>query len=197
VSQERFDIYFAGELLPDHAPEAVRQWLGAQFKLQGAALERLFSGQPVRIKQGVDPDTAGRYRAAFRKAGALLDIRPAAAEATAPAAPPAAHAPAEQQGVATDPRDAGGTGPQLLPANTGSLEDCAEPVAAVVLPDIGHLTLDASGATLDERRPPPPADIDTEHLSAGPPNSGDLSDCVTEQPARPIPDISQLQLADD
>lgn len=195
MSQERFDIYFAGELLPDHAPEAVRQWLGAQFKLQGAALERLFSGEPVRIKQGVDLDTAGRYRAAFRKAGALLDVRPAGAQATAPS--PAPHAPAGQHQGASDHGQAGGAEPQLLPANTGSLEDCAEPVAAAALPDIDHLTLEVPGTTLDERRPPPAADIDTGHLSAAPPNSGDLSDCVTEKPARPIPDTSQLQLADD
>ena len=208
MSQERFDIYFSGELLPDHAPAAVRQWLGSQFKLQGEALERLFSGQPVRIKQGVDLDTAGRYRAAFRQAGALVEIRQVTGP-TAPAAAPAASPAADE--------------PELLPANTGTLEDCAaavEPMpipdisylgladpgpmeaaateaAARPLPDTGFLDLDTPGHPLDDTPEPAPADIATDHLSAQPANTGDLSDCVQDKPPQPIPDISTLQLADD
>jgi hypothetical protein len=192
VSQQRFDIYFAGELLPDHAPEAVKQWLGAQFKLQGEALDQLFSGQAVRIKQGVDMDTAGRYRAAFRKAGALLEIRPISPAGDAPPQPATA-APAQESTTAAAP----GSEPELLPANTGSLEDCAAPVAAAPLPDIGYMDLESPERPLDDTPPAPAAEIDTSHLSAGPANSGDLSDCVQDKPARPIPDISQLQLADD
>ena len=154
MSQERFDIYFAGELLPDHAPEAVKQWLGAQFKLQGEALEQLFSGQPVRIKQDVDMDTAGHYRAAFRKAGARLEIRPATAAPT-PQAPAAA--PPTQ---ATKPAGTVDKEPELLPANTGSLEDCAAPVDAAPLPDIGHMALEAPERPLDETPPAAPADIE-------------------------------------
>jgi hypothetical protein len=186
VSQERFDIYFAGELLPDHPADEVRQWLGRQFKLQGAALERLFSGTPVRIKQGVDMETAGRYRAAFRQAGALVDIRPVSIEAPPAVSPAAPGAPA---GITDEP--------ELLPANTGSLEDCAPEVPAVEIPDISHMALGSAGQPLDDSPPPPPADIATDHLSAGPANTGDLSDCVQEKPPRPIPDISKLELSDD
>ena len=193
MSQQRFDIYFAGELLPDHSPDAVKQWLGAQFKLQGEALERLFGGQPVRIKQAVDMDTAGRYRAAFRQAGALLEIRPADA-GQAPVHPPSAAEAPERP----SPAPQGDTSePELLPANTGSLEDCALPVAPMPLPDITHLQLDSPEQPLDDQAPAPPPVIATEHLSATPANTGDLSDCVQEKPARPLPDISQLQLADD
>lgn len=181
MSQERFDIFFAGELLPDHDPAVTRQWLGTQFKLQGEALERLFSGQPVRIKQDVDMDTAGRYRAAFRQAGALVDVRPAGTAAITP--PPA------------QPRT--DADPDLLPPNTGTLADCAPAREPAPLPDIGHLALDAPDRPLDDSPPPPPADIDTSHLSAGPANSGDLSDCAGDKPARVIPDISALQLTDD
>jgi hypothetical protein len=192
VSQQRFDIYFAGEILPDHPAEAVKQWLGSQFKLQGQALERLFSGQPVRIKQGVDMDTAGRYRAAFRQAGALLEIRPVI-DAPAPASP----APAPAAPAASQTAENSGDEPALLPPNTGSLEDCTIPVTAAPLPDISHMQLDSPEHPLDDRPPAPPADIATEHLSAAPANTGDLSDCAQEKPATPIPDISQLKLADD
>lgn len=180
MSQERFDIYFAGQLLPDHDPAAVKAWLGKQFKLQGEALDRLFSGQSVRIKQDVDLDTAGRYRAAFRQAGALLDIRPVGAAAPQPA-----------------PAGADSQEPELLPANTGSLADCAAPVADAPLPDIDHLGLAAPEQPLDDTPPAAAADIDISHLSAAPANSGDLSDCRQEKPARPLPDISALQIADD
>jgi hypothetical protein len=179
VTQERFDIYFSGELLPEQPVAIVREWLSRQFKLQGEALDHLFSGEPVRIKQGVDMETAGRYRAAFRKAGALVEIRPCTAAQAAGGEPDSAPE------------------PELLPANTGSLEDFAPEVAAAPLPDIGYLDLAGKDQPLDDTPPAPPADISTEHLSVGPPNSGDLSDCAQEKPPQPIPDISALDLEDD
>ncbi len=184
MTQQRFDIYFAGDILPDHAADTVKQWLGKQFKLQGQALERLFSGQAVRIKQGVDMDTAGRYRAAFRKAGALVEIRPTDADPIPNAAPPGNAADTDAE-------------PQLLPANTGTLEDCAPRVDAAELPDISHMDLAAGGSIIDDTPSPPAARIDTSHLSAEPAHSGDLSDCAADKPAQPIPDISRLQIMDD
>jgi hypothetical protein len=181
VPQERFDIYFAGVLLPDHPAETVKAWLGKQFKLEGAALDKLFTGNPVRIKQDVDMETAGRYRAAFRQAGALVEIRPVSATET-PSSPPAAPA---------------GNEPELLPANTGSLEDCAPQVASAEIPDISDMALGSPDQPIDDSPPPPAAEIATEHLSAEPANTGDLSDCVQQKPARPIPDISSLELSDD
>lgn len=180
MSQERFDIYFAGELLPDQPVATVREWLSRQFNLQGAALEQLFSGEPVRIKQGVDMETASRFRAAFRKAGALVDIRPVTA-----------------QEETDQPTQAGGDEPELLPPNTGTLEDYAEEVTAAPLPDIGYMDLAGQEQPLDDTPPPPPADIPTEHLSAEPPNTGDLSAYAEDKPPRPIPDISQLKLEDE
>lgn len=189
MSQDRFDIYFAGELLPDQDPQAVKQWLSSQFKLQGPALEKLFSGQPVRIKQGVDLDSAGRFRAAFRKAGALLEVRPAVASASTPQASPDAAA-------STAPHETTDE-PNLLPAHTGSLEDCALPVNPSPLPNIDHMDLAPPDRPLDESTPAEAADIDTSRLSALPANSGDLSDCVANKVIKPLPDISQLQLTDD
>jgi hypothetical protein len=179
VSQERFDIYFAGELLPDQPVATVREWLSRQFNLQGAALDQLFSGEAVRIKQDVDMETASRFRAAFRKAGALVEIRPVPSPETA------------------QPIPASGDEPELLPPNTGTLEDYAEDVEAAPLPDIGHIDLAGQEQPLDDTPPPPPADIQTDHLSAEPANTGDLSEYAEEKPSRPIPDISRLKLEDE
>ena len=90
-----YDIYFSGEVLEGQDPALVRQRIGRMFKAQDAALDRPFSGTPVRIKAGLGQETAIKFRVAFRDAGATVDIRragqpPAAAPAPAekPAAPP-------------------------------------------------------------------------------------------------------------
>ena len=90
---ESFDIYFLGEMLPDADPVRVRQGVAELFKIQEDKVGRLFSGKPVRVKQGIDVDTAGRYRGAFRDVGAHIQIVPAGApppEAISPAPEPAA-----------------------------------------------------------------------------------------------------------
>ena len=73
---QAFDVYFLGEILPESNPADVRRQVARLFKVQDDAVERLFSGKPVRVKQAVDVDTASRYRALFRDAGALLQIVP-------------------------------------------------------------------------------------------------------------------------
>ena len=59
------------------------------------------------------------------------------------------------------------------------------------------MALASADRPLDETPPAAPAEIDISHLSAQPAHSVDLSDCVQDKPARPIPDISKLQLTDD
>ena len=72
---QAFDIYFLGEMLPDTDPADVKRRVAKLFKVTEDAVDRLFSGKPLRVKQNVDAETASRYRAAFRDAGALLEIR--------------------------------------------------------------------------------------------------------------------------
>ena len=182
-----FDIYFSGKLLPDTAPEAARAAIGQLFRLEGKALERLFSGHPVRIKQGVDAEHAGRYRATFRKAGALVDIVPGGA------APPSQQAAERSSEAPTE----GGETLQLLPARSGSLEDCAPRVEPLPLPDIGWMQAEPPGSTLDETPPPEPRLIDTGGLNMSEAAAFTLEDCVTRPQPAPLPDISHLQLVDE
>jgi hypothetical protein len=217
---QTFDIYFSGELLADTPPERARSAIGRMFRVEGAALERLFSGQPVRVKSGVDVDKAGRYRQAFREAGALVDIVP---EGSPPPgrspAPPAEVPPADS---VEEPDD---EGMQLLPPRTGTLEDCAPRIEAQEIPDTGWMDLDAPGITLDETPPPPAAEIDTDRISnsgldapgtildetpAAPPAEIDtdglsmseaqgftLEDCVDSREPDPLPDTSHLALEEE
>ena len=166
-----FDIYFRGNTLPDEDPATVRQRVGELFKVDGEALDRLFTGKPVRVKKSVDVDTASRYRGRFREAGALIDIVPSG------------EMPSEIPSAATETgSEAASTSERVTDSGVAEtpLADLAEP-----------------GAILDETPAPPPADIDTSGLEALPPNTGSLEDCQQDKPPRPIPDISHLRLVDD
>ena len=168
---ESFDIYFLGEMLPDADPVRVRQGVAELFKIQEDKVGRLFSGKPVRVKQGIDVDTAGRYRGAFRDVGAHIQIVPAGAP------PPEAISPAPEPAAAESAPDAL---PPLVEVTEDSDFELAEP-----------------GAIIDHKQPPPQAEIDTSSLEALPPNTGSLEDCRNDKPPQPIPDISHMQLVDD
>ena len=187
---QNFDIFFAGKLAPNANLQETREAVGRLFKVEGQALDKLFSGTPVKIKTGVDVETANRFRKAFRDAGALIDIKP---QGQPPAAPETNTAAASSPGPAETTED---TGMTLLPPRTGSLEDCASAVAAREIPDISWMRLDLPGIDLDETPPPAAADIETGQLSMSAPNSGSLADCAPDIPAQPIPDISQLSMGE-
>jgi len=169
MAEERYDIFFAGKTLPGEDPLEVRRKVGTLFKAQDEALERLFSGTAVRVKAGVDQETAIKYRVAFRNAGALVEIQPANQTA-----PPGSLS--------------------LLPPNTGSLIDCAPGIEALPLPDISDYALSPEGAALDETSPAPPPEIDTSGLSLGPAGSGSLEEFHHSVEPASIPDIEHLQL---
>lgn len=173
---QNFDVYFLGETLPDVDPVTVRQGVAKLFKVQESAVERLFTGKPLRVKQGLDAETASRYRAAFREVGALIQIVPEGAPPPAPTTAPA---------------------PQAIEAEEIVLDASDVPAEADSGPAAGDFGLAEPGATLDHTPPTPPADIDTSALEALPPNSGSLEDCKVEKPRRPIPDISHLHIVDD
>ncbi|HEC16507.1 MAG TPA: hypothetical protein ENI99_08070 [Sedimenticola sp.] len=188
MSTERYDIFFSGQIMEGEDEAGVRKKIGAMFKASPEQLERLFSGKPVKIKSGVDLDKAVKYRVAFRDAGALVDIHPAASDAqTAQPQPATAKStkPAPDTGAVT-----------LLPPNTGSLIDCAPEIVAAPIPDISGISLAEPGATIDESEPPPPVDIDTEDLVLNPPRTGSLEDCRQAVEAMEIPDISALKIVD-
>ena len=168
---QSFDIYFLGEMLPDADPDTVRRGVAKLFKVQEDSVDRLFSGNALRVKQGVDADVASRYRSAFRDAGALIQI--VASGSPPPSAKPAAASPAPANSART-----GGSADRSL--SVGNAMGLAPP-----------------GATIDRAEPPPPADIDTSSFEALPPNTGSLEDCQVEKPHRPIPDIGHLSLQED
>ena len=188
---DRFDIYFRGKLLPDTSPQAARLMLGRLFAMDEATLDRLFSGKPMRVKAGVDADRAGRYRAAFRQAGALVDI---VSHGSLPPQPRTVAVPA-----AASPEPSASQAPdfELLPPRTGSLADCAPSVEPAPIGDISWMRLDAPGVTLDERPEAPEPAFDLSGLSMSEPGSFSLEDCAAPPPPADLPDISHLRLAEE
>ncbi len=207
MPSQTYDIYFSGQIMDGKDPAETRQQVGKLFKVDQKKLERLFSGTPVRIKNGVDEETAAKYRVAFRKAGALVEIK-------------ASNLTAESIEANNNTDQAGSSELTLLPPNSGSLIDCAPkitpqqlpdinhlsvaPAGSLIdcapeitpqpLPDIEHLSVASLGAILDESSKPEPLEIDTEDLDLNPANTGTLEDCKKEVEPYPIPDIRHLDL---
>lgn len=175
-----FDIYFLGEMLPDAAPDAVKAGVAGLFKVELGKVDKLFSGKPLRVKQGVDSDTASRYRAAFREVGALIQIVPTGSQP--PQVKGATHGTASSVAATT------------APASETPSKSTVTAHPAMAKPS---MSLAAPGAIMDESRPPPPADIDTSGLEVLPANTGSLEDCKIDKPHRLIPDISHLRIVDD
>jgi len=184
-----YDIFFSGTIMEGQNEAEVKAKVGRIFKAEGARLERLFSGQPIRIKAGVDLDTAVKYRVTFRDAGALVDIKPSDTSTDNGTQPP------QSSGSQPPPQPAeshtGTDEISLLPPRTGSLEDFAEKVTPAPLPDISGLSMDQPGITLDETEPPPPVEINTEGLSDA---IGSLEDYQLPVEPAEIPDISSITM---
>lgn len=175
-----FDILFSAKLIEGQDPAAVRERLRRLFKASDAHMDLLFSGKPVVVKKGVDIETAGKYRLAFRQAGALLEIR--TSDEVVQQSEPAANVPKTP-------------GLTLAPANTGSLEEFAPKLGPATLPDISGLDLSTTGADLDETPAPAPANIATGDLSMVESRDWTLEDCQPPPLPEVIPDIDDLELA--
>jgi hypothetical protein len=174
MPEERFDISFSGQLIDGQDPAQAREQVRALFNASDAQLQRLFSGKPVVVKKGVDLESASRYRAAFRKAGALIDIRPSPLQKLTTAAP---------------------THLDALPPNTGSLEEFAPRIEAAPLPNIDAIQLDMPGVRLDTTPLPPAAIIDTSEFAVVAGQDWSLADCQAELLPLPERDIAHLTLA--
>ncbi len=72
MSEARFKIVFAGELMPGASLDSVKANLAQLFKSDLNKIEHLFSGKPTALKRELSEDEADKYLAALRKAGALV-----------------------------------------------------------------------------------------------------------------------------
>jgi len=178
MSNNLFDIYFSGKLLPETDEAKARAKIGTMFKASDTQLAKLFSGESNVIKRNVNMDKAVKYRLAFREIGALVDIKPAGA-APKKASPPKPTSPHEpEEIVITAPVD---------PDDSDS--EFQEPLDV----RIAHLSLAPLGS--DVIMDPPiekVIDFDTSAFETLPLGQGSLEDCVIAEEPVSIPDVSHL-----
>lgn len=85
--EQRYHIYFSGEVLEGHSVANVRAKLGKLFNADAITLDKLFSGKRQAVKRNCDKATALKYKQAMESAGAKPVITAAQESAPTTAAP--------------------------------------------------------------------------------------------------------------
>lgn len=148
-----YDILFAGDLRTGADPDQVRASIQSLFKLSGAEMEKLFSGQPVALKRGLDLARAQQLRRLFLQLGAITWLTEQAG-AISERAPVIAKEPslAVMEGQAERP----GTEWVLAPMDDRPLEpEPTHPLAQIDISHI-HLVLGQDWSLVDCDRPAEP-----------------------------------------
>lgn len=186
--EQRYSIYFSGDVLEGHNVAEVRSRLARLFNADEPTLARLFSGRLQVLKRDCDKATAQKYKQAMERAGARPVIKAAQAAATAP--PPAK----EQRAISAAEKIAAlAAAPDL----EGYRSDRAEPApAAAPQRDPSDPDLYPAGAELlrpDERQAATPREVDTSALEISAP-----VDRLSPEPPPPpaAPDTSHLQMGE-
>lgn len=200
-----FQLVFKGECTPGTNPEKAREGAKTLFKANADQIQRMFSGQPVVIRNKLEEMQAEKYRAVLEKHGMVAYVesmdgaaapKPAPKPQAAASAPPPATQPSPQQ-----PREEAAS--QSKPAVPSSGQVKVEPgdrpnVAGEKVDDIlsgSGLTLDPVGVTLEEHKEH--AAPMFEHLddwTIAPPGT-ELGE-EKKLPPPVVPDVSHLSLAD-
>lgn len=188
MAEREFQVVFHGELTGELPEEAVKRNLAGLFRLSAERAEKLFSGRPVVIKRGVDETTARKYEAAFRKAGAVCELRPAGEGARAEAS--AGETATGGGGGAT----AAGTGAAPARGASSATAAAGDPHGTVlhptVPPDPGSLALDDSDTPIQPPGKGSPPAIDTSGLELA---TDDRP--LSERPRAPAPEIDTSGLS--
>ncbi|TQV84474.1 hypothetical protein [Aliikangiella coralliicola] len=71
----KFDVVFRGQIVKSFELDDVKNNLVKLFKSSPQAVDRLFSGNEVVIRKGIDYGDAMKYQSALRNAGALALIK--------------------------------------------------------------------------------------------------------------------------
>lgn len=210
MSENSFAIAFSGELVEGADPAQVRKNLAQLFKTSPDQVEKLFSGKRVALKKDLDQQTALKYQAVLKKAGAVTVVVntavPAAAKAeqstTQPqpaAAPKAPAAAAKGESIESVTRAVVKAAPTDMSAFEGVVVD--QPGVVLIehtdipMPDIdtSELSMAEVGVELVKHEAPVPLQVDTSELSMA--EAG--VDLVKHEEAAPLQvDTSAMSMAE-
>lgn len=197
MSEPRYDILFAGEILAGNHRDTVADNLARLFKATPETVDRLMDGGMHVLKRGTDRETALKYESAMQRAGARAILREVAAESAPTPPPPQTPAPAPMPADPAPARTAGpdATGLSLAPPGSEVLAPHERrSVDAVVVDTSGIALASVFAAPSGTDRPPPPAAPDTSHISIAAPGADLLEGHHAPAPPPP-PDTAALSLA--
>lgn len=172
MDTKNYHVVFEGRITGEKDLADVKRQLAALFKMNASQVESLFNGKPVVIKRDVDAQTAQKYAAAFKKAGAICKIAsPGDGDASTPSATskPASPAPANPQAnlSARDvvnikvPTDLSG----LSMGQPGEVIPVLGNEAEAEIPDTRGLSVATDDGYLAPQKNVPEPDVDISNLS--------------------------------
>lgn len=193
-----YQVIFRGERRPGVDEQTARNNVGALFKATPAQLDRMFSGQPVVIRNQLSDEEARKYQAVLERQGVICHIEPmpgfaapgapAQPQPSAPPSAPTAAAPAPAP-VARRPTGAG------VKVEPGERLPVAGERVDDILRDLSW-SLDPVGTTLAEpEEVVPPVFEHLDEITIAPPGA-DIG-VPRDLPPPVVPDTSHLRLAED
>ncbi|HSC75392.1 MAG TPA: hypothetical protein VLB90_04045 [Pseudomonadales bacterium] len=196
MSDQLFNVVFRGDIVAGHNLAEVKARFAQLFKTDLAKVENFFAGRPVVLKANCDRATGDKFRTVLEQAGAIVEIRPVAPPAAAPAPIPAAASTAPPPAPAA-PKP---TAPAAAPAPVSAPRPA--PVAAAPAPSVNPWSLSPAGSDLiraDEvaRAEPVKVDISSISLVKRNPFAADAEEPLeaARNVVAPAIDLSGLQVA--
>lgn len=200
-----FQLVFKGECTSGTDTQTARGNAQALFKASVEQLDRMFSGQPVVIRNKLEQAQAEKYRAVLEKHGMVAYVQPMpgteSEKAPEPAAKPAPTPAPSPESASPSARPE--SSPEPAPAAKGKSVEVEPgdrlPVAGEKVDDIlagSGLTLDPAGVMLaeaEEEQAPMFEHLDEWSLA---PAGSDIG-VERDLPPPVVPDVSHLSLADD
>lgn len=183
-----FQLVFQGECTPETDPTTARNNAKTLFKASPEQIERMFSGQPVVIRNKLEEVQAEKYRAVLQKHGMVAYVQPMAAAKPSSSRPAPAAEPPERETATGRPASS-------VVVEPGDRLPVAGEKVDTILSGSG-LSLDPVGVTLEEHREAPaPLFQHLDDWTLAPP--GTELGVKRDLPPPVVPDVSHLSLAEE
>lgn len=192
-----FQLIFKGECTSGTDPEAARNSARTLFKASADQIARLFSGQPVVIRNRLEEVQAEKYRGVLQKHGMIAYVEPMEA-AVAPKKEPVPQKDSASQKESSEPSvlketsapKSGGS----VKVEPGDRPNVAGEKVDSILADSG-LTLDPVGITIEEHKEvKAPMFEHLDEWTLAPPGAELVESRNSPPPV--VPDVSHLSLVE-
>ena len=199
-----FDVSFSGQLIDGADLTQVKNNVAKLFKTEVQNIEVMFSGKRVVIKRNLDQQTATKYQAVMKNAGAMCELtenKPVVTQEYSAENPPPMPQPAPGVTSSVSQVQTANTESAATPASASNMDSVTiappgetimehEQVEAPQI-DISAISIDDSRENLVEHISVPEPDIDISSMSID--SSGDNL-IQNEKIAEPEIDISTLSM---